>query len=56
MPTVLGRNEFEVMIYTRDHLLCHIQVLRAGTEVIMDIDALEVRDVIGICGVDCISK
>lgn len=52
MPTVLRQNGFEVMIYTRDRLPRHVHVFRAGTEVIIDIDTLKVRDVIGIRGKD----
>ena len=48
MPTVLQQDGFSVMIYTRDHLPRHVHVFRAESEVVVNIDTLEVRDIFGM--------
>ncbi len=48
MPTVLQQDGFDILIYTRDHLPRHVHVFRAGTEVVINIDTLAIRDVLGM--------
>jgi hypothetical protein len=45
MPTVLRRDGFHVVIYTRgEHLPPHVHVFRADEEIVMDLEPMAVRD------------
>ena len=44
MPTILRQDGFEVMIYTRDHEPPHVPVWHAGTELVINLDPLEIRE------------
>ena len=44
MPTILRQDGFEVMIYTRDHEPPHVHVWHAGTELVINLDPLAIRE------------
>jgi len=44
MPTILRQDGFEVMIYTRDHEPPHVHVWRVGTELVINLEPLDLRE------------
>lgn len=48
MPTVLREDGFRVMIRTDDHEPPHVHCIKAGGEVLIDIESGDIRDVDGL--------
>ena len=46
MPTILRINGWRMVIYPNDHSPAHVHVLAAGWEVVVNLLALEIREVI----------
>lgn len=44
MSTILRLHGFEVMIYSRDHAPPHVHVWRSGTELVVDLEPLGIRE------------
>lgn len=52
MRTVLERDGFYVMIYTRDHLPQHVHVFKAEAEIIINVADISVRSARNMSGRD----
>lgn len=44
MPTVIRQNGFDVVIFTNDHRPAHVHVFKAGTEAVLTIVPVTVRE------------
>jgi hypothetical protein len=44
VATVLRRDGFRVMVFTNDHAPPHVHVFKAGTEVVIELAPLAIRD------------
>ena len=45
MPTVLRQDGFDVTIYTNDHRPPHVHVWKAGGEIVINLDPVEIARV-----------
>jgi hypothetical protein len=44
VPTVLRQGGFDIRIYNRDHPPMHVHVVKAGVEVVVDLEGPSIRD------------
>lgn len=44
MPIIIRKLGFEIRIYSDDHAPAHVHCLKAGTELVVNLDALAIRE------------
>lgn len=52
MPTIIRQGGFEIRVYTRDHFPAYAHCFKAGAELIVNLDPLEIRENNGMSSAD----